>query len=63
MASPPDTERKTITLSRMTVRYLEAPKKKGTHGSDVAGVMTRLIEQGVQQAIEKGYIRLIEDDE
>lgn len=25
--------------------------------------MTRLIEQGVQQAIEKGYIRLIEDDD
>jgi len=28
----PDNERKTVTLSRMTVRYLEALKGTGTHG-------------------------------
>jgi hypothetical protein len=47
----------------MTVRYLEALKKKGTHGSDVAGVMTRLIEEGVRQAIREGFIQQMEDED
>jgi hypothetical protein len=57
----PDTDRRKCTLSLVTIRYLEALSKKGTHGRGISGVMTTLIEQGVRQAIEKGYIKLIED--
>lgn len=63
MATPPDTERKTVTLGRLTVRYLEALSKKGLFGSDVGGVMTRLIEQGIRDALEKGHIRHFDDED
>jgi hypothetical protein len=62
MASASDTDRKTVTLPRMTFRYLEALSKKGTHGSNVAGVMATLIAQGVRQAIIEGFIQQIEED-
>jgi hypothetical protein len=62
VASTSDTERKTVTLPRMTFRYLEALSKKGTHGSNVAGVMATLIAQGIRQAIIEGFIQKIEDD-
>jgi hypothetical protein len=50
------TARKTITFSVATLRYLEALARKGTHGSDVASVARALVEQGVRDAIEKGYL-------
>jgi hypothetical protein len=56
---PPDpTERKSCTLTAQTVRYLERLARAGTHGSSkVSGVMTFLINQGIQDAIGKGIIR------
>jgi hypothetical protein len=60
-ASGPDTERKQCTLSRGTIRYLEALSKKGTHGTSVPGVMAMLIEEGVRQAIREGFVRKFED--
>ena len=48
--------RKTCTLSPRTIRYLEKLAEVGTHGSKVALVMTRLIEEGVRQAIRDGFI-------
>ncbi len=56
-STAPDTERKACTLSVVTVRYLEALMKTGTHGTSVSKVMTTLIEQGVRQAIREGFIR------
>lgn len=58
-----DTERKSVTLLRITVRYLKALSKKGTYGPDVAGVMTRLIEQGIREALEKGHIPHFPNDD
>jgi hypothetical protein len=56
-----ETERRKCTLSLMTIRYLEALSRRGTHGRGVSKVMTRLIEDGIQQAIEKGYIQLMDE--
>src|ERR1700677_1202165 len=39
------------------VRYLKALKRTGTHGSHVAGVMTRLIEEGIRQATREDFIQ------
>jgi hypothetical protein len=55
------TTRKTCTLAVLTVRRLERLKQRATHGTSISGVMTALIEAGVRDALEKGYIRL-EDD-
>jgi hypothetical protein len=59
----PDPARKQVkcTLSLVTIRYLVALSRRGTHGRGVSGVMTALIEQGVREAFEKGYIPLFED--
>lgn len=57
----PGTERKTCTLSVMTIRYLEALVRKGTHGTSVPGVMTTLIEEGIRQTIRERFIQQIED--
>jgi hypothetical protein len=54
----PGTEQRKCTLSTATIRYLELLAARGTHGSRVSGVMTTLIEQGIRNAIEKGYIKL-----
>jgi hypothetical protein len=59
--SGPETDRKKCTLLLTTIRYLDALSKRGTHGRGIPGVMTTLIEEGVRQAIEKGYIKLFED--
>ena len=49
------------TLMPPTQRHLEKLAKLGTHGTDRAGVMTFLIMQGIQQAIEKSYISATDD--
>lgn len=49
------TVRKNITLSAATVQHLEELAKKGTHGSDVVGVIRTLVEQGVRRAIRDGF--------
>jgi hypothetical protein len=50
------TVRKPCTISVPIHRYLEKLAKAGTHGASVSAVMTFLIQQGVQQALEKGHI-------
>ena len=52
------TTRKTITLSLITVRYLEALAFKGTHGSDWSGVATNFVEKGIRQAIKDGFLTI-----
>jgi hypothetical protein len=50
--------RQPCTLTPQTMRYLERLAKAGTHGSSkVPGVMTFLINQGIQDAIGKGIIK------
>lgn len=55
-------ERRYCTLSPITVRRLGVLAKRGTHGTSVPKVMATMIEQGIREAIEKGYIAL-EDGE
>lgn len=55
------TERRNITLSMATIRYLEALARLGTHGASVTDVARTLIEQGVRRAIEGGYLKIAED--
>jgi hypothetical protein len=68
MAAPADddkpipTKRRACTLAVLTIGRLERLKRKGTHGTTIAGVMTTFIEAGVREALDKGYIRF-EDDE
>lgn len=50
------TVRKTITLSVATVERLERLANAGWFGSDAAGVATNLVEAGLRQAREKGYL-------
>ena len=59
----PSTDRKSCTLSRVTIRYLDALSRKGTHGTSVPKVMTALIEEGVRRAIREGFIKQFTDDE
>jgi hypothetical protein len=56
-------KREQCTLDLMTLRYLDALSKKGTHGRGVSKVMTTLIEQGVRQAILDGFIKQFPDEE
>ncbi len=51
-------ERKAITLASATWAYLEELSKQGTHGTSAPGVAATLVEIGVREAIEKGYLKL-----
>lgn len=51
------TDKKSCTLTVLTIRYLEKIAAVGTHGGTVAAVMTRLIEEGVRQAIRDGFVK------
>lgn len=53
-----DTKREAITLANETWAYLEELSKLGTHGTTARGVASTLVEMGVREAIEKGYIKL-----
>jgi hypothetical protein len=53
-----DTERKAITLANTTWVYLEELSRLGTHGATAVAVAATLIEIGVREAIEKGYLKL-----
>jgi len=50
------TERRTCTLAAVTIRRLERLARLGTHGPSVSKVMSNLIDAGIRDAIEKGYI-------
>ena len=52
------TERKTVTLSLRTIAYLEQLAGLGTHGDCLTDVAKSLIEQGIRDAIDKGYLEL-----
>ena len=52
----PETVRKTITLSKATLRHLEKLAKKGLHGSGWSGVAQGFVEKGVRKAIRQGFI-------
>lgn len=54
------TERRTCTLASISIRRLERLAKLGTHGTSVSKVMSNLIETGIRDAIEKGYISINE---
>lgn len=54
------TVRKNVTLSAVTVDYLEDLASKGTHGSDVPGVLRAMVEEGVRNALRDGFIKLRE---
>jgi len=58
-----DTERKAITLANATWAYLEELSKLGTHGTSAPGVASTLVEIGVREAIEKGYLKLRRNDQ
>lgn len=57
-----ETIRKTCTLAVASVRRLERLAKRATHGPNAAAIMANFIEAGLRDAIERGYIKL-EDDE
>jgi hypothetical protein len=57
-----ETTKRSCTLAVATIRRLERLARRATHGSTASAIMTNFIEAGVREAIEKGYIR-IEDDE
>jgi hypothetical protein len=44
------------TLRATTISYVEQLVDVGTHGATFAGVMTRLIEEGVREALRDGLI-------
>ena len=52
------TERKTITLTKATLTYLERVAARGTHGWDVADVARQFVEEGVRRAIKDNFISL-----
>lgn len=47
-----------LTLAVETYAFLEALKKLGTHGSTARAVARTLIEMGIRDAIERGYLKL-----
>jgi hypothetical protein len=57
-----DTDRKAFTLANATWAYLEELSKLGTHGTSAPGVAATLVEIGVREAIEKGYLKLRRTD-
>jgi len=52
------TSRQWVTLSDKTLSYLESLAAKGTHGNSVSDVAKTLIEQGIRDAIERGFLRI-----
>jgi hypothetical protein len=52
-----DTERRPITLAVATWEYLDQLSKLGTHGTSVPDVAKTLIEDGIRQAIEDGFLK------
>jgi hypothetical protein len=53
-----DTERLPVTISRATRAYLDDLAKHGTHGNRPTEVAKFLIEQGIQNAIVQGFLKL-----
>jgi hypothetical protein len=49
-------------ISAYTYRYLAAIKARRAHGGTVTAVIRRLIDDGIQSAIDREYIELQQDD-
>lgn len=49
-------KRRYCTLAVKTLVRLEKLKKRGTHGTSVARIMTAMIEAGVRDAHKAGYL-------
>lgn len=58
-----DTDRRAITLANATWAYLDELSELGTHGTTAPGVAATLIENGIREAIEKGYLKFKRRDE
>jgi len=52
-----DTERRPITLAKVTWDYLETLARQGTHGTSYTDVAKSLIEDGIRQAIKDGFLK------
>ncbi len=52
------TTRQNVTLSHKTKAYLAALAGMGTHGDSVSDVAKTLIEQGIREAIQNGFLKL-----
>jgi hypothetical protein len=50
-------------VSAYTYNYLTAIKRRRTHGGTVTAVVRRLIDDGIQSAIDREYIELQKEDE
>jgi hypothetical protein len=59
---PIPTKRRTCTLAVVTIERLEKLKRRGTHGTTIAAVMTSLIESGVRQAMTEGFLPMPEKE-
>jgi hypothetical protein len=53
---PAKTKRLPVTLSLATHDYLANLALKGTHGTSVTDVAKTLIEEGIRQAIQNGFL-------
>lgn len=52
------TQRLDFKVSVETKNYLTALKRTKTHGNTHTAIVRRFIDEGIQRAIEKGYISL-----
>lgn len=52
------TQRLDFKVSVETKNYLAALKRRKTHGNTNTAIVRRFIDEGIQRAIEKGYINL-----
>lgn len=52
------TDRLNLTLSSVTLGYLQQLARAGTHGTSATDVAKTLIEAGIRDAIERGYIKM-----
>jgi hypothetical protein len=53
---PPKNKRLPVTLSPATHDYLASLALEGTHGTSVTDVAKTLIEEGIRQAIQNGFL-------
>jgi hypothetical protein len=60
---PPPSDRSSRGLANATWAYLDELSKLGTHGTTAPGVAATLIENGIREAIDKGYLKFERRDE
>ncbi len=55
--------RRSCTLSAPAIKRLEKLAKNGAYGTTLPRVMTSLIEQGLRQAMQEGFIKKDDPEE